>query len=607
MSDPIVETVKARTDIGEIIGEHVQLRRTGRTLRGPCPLHGGEGPNFSVDPERGMFKCYVCQEAGDVFSFLMKHLGLEFTEALRMLGARAGIEIREKQRRADPHAHLREALGFAAEWHRRQLDEPGGEAARDYLESRGYTLEEATSFGIGCFPSKWDGFLTAARTHGIEEDVLLELGLAARGKTGDVYDRFRNRLTFEIQDVGGRPIGFGGRLLVAREGVPKYVNSPESPVFRKGSELYGLNWARGPIRRKGRALLGEGFTDVISLHRAGFNEAVAGLGTSFTPRQAVLLARMTKEVLLLYDSDSAGLRATFRAADIMLGAGIHPSVVTLPGGHDPDSFLSEHGDDAMADLIRDALDVLEQKLRLLTEKGYLSDAGKRRQGLDRLLGTLRSAADPALRDLYIDRVAEVLGIRRQVVIEEVAKQRLATVAGGPGRSQGPGGGDSPGSGASKHGGRPSAAETQSVRAEEIAERDVLALMVSSPGLVRRAAREGLEPGHFAGPAARSVFEELLRAADEGDEPDFADLAPEAHEVVQSVQEAELDLNNAEAAFADSVSTLRSAPARRRIAELERALTLASGDEARALLVRLSEARAAMRGSARPSPFARSGG
>ncbi|MXW55254.1 MAG: DNA primase, partial [Gemmatimonadales bacterium] len=282
MSDSLVEDIRARADILEVLGEYVQLRRSGKSYRGPCPLHGGDGPNFAVDPQRQIFKCFVCGEGGDVFGFLMKHLGLDFPEAVRHVGARVGIEVpHREERREDPHAPLRGVLAFAAEWFQGRLREPAGAGARDYLQGRGLSLEEALDFGLGYADDEWRAFRSAAARHGIEERTLLELGLLATSERAEEpYDRFRGRLMFTIHDLRDRPIGFGGRILEASSDAPKYINSPESPVFHKGEELYGLNRARHAMRREGHAAIAEGFTDVIALHRAGLGFAVAGLGTS---------------------------------------------------------------------------------------------------------------------------------------------------------------------------------------------------------------------------------------------------------------------------------------------------------------------------------------
>ena len=324
--DALVEEVRQRADLVEIVGEHTRLKRAGRTFRGPCPLHGGEGPNFSVDPGRNLFKCFTCGESGDVFSFPMKMLGMGFLEAVRFVAERAGVEIPEEDGdgpHEDPNAPLHEANAFAADWFRRQLLGDGGRRAREYLEGRGIDPDAAERFGLGWAPESWNSFSEAAKRQGVSAEILVMLGLVKEPTRGrDPYDTFRGRLIFPIEDTGGRVVAFGGRVIgEVEEHVPKYLNSPESPVYHKGDLLYGLSWSRGAIRRAESALVVEGYMDYVTLAAHGVENVVAPLGTAMTPHQAELLARYAKRVTLLYDSDQAGLRATFRAGDELLDVG----------------------------------------------------------------------------------------------------------------------------------------------------------------------------------------------------------------------------------------------------------------------------------------------
>ncbi|MGB5675008.1 MAG: DNA primase, partial [Gemmatimonadota bacterium] len=428
VSDALVQEIRERAEILEVCGEFVQLKRSGKTYRGPCPLHGGEGPNFSVDPVRGIFKCFVCGEGGDVFSFLMKHLGLDFPSAVRQVAGRVGIEVPEdSERREDPFAHLREVTAFAEEWFRSMLLDPDvGGPARAYLTGRGVDPDSAEEYGLGFAPEGWRRLRDAAHSRGIGDEDLLETGLLATSERAEEpYDRFRNRVMFSIRDLRDRPIAFGGRVLAeADEQAPKYINSPETPIFHKSRTLYGLNRARHAIRREEHSLVTEGFMDALSLHLGGFPTAVAPLGTALTAEQADLLKRYSSRVYLLYDSDSAGLRATFRAGDVLLAAGCHPMVVSFPEGEDPDSLLRKEGADALRSYIGDAVDVLERKLQILERQGYLDSIEGKRRAVDGLLSTLRSVRDPALLDIYLARAAERTGVRRDTLVGEVARERL---------------------------------------------------------------------------------------------------------------------------------------------------------------------------------------
>ena len=567
VSDSLVEDIRARADILEIVGEYVQLRRSGKSYRGPCPLHGGDGPNFAVDPQRQIFKCFVCGEGGDVFGFIMKHLGFDFPEAVRYVGARVGIEVPDREeRREDPYAPLRGVLAFAAEWFRDRLREPAGAGARDYLQGRGLSLEEALDFGLGYADDEWRALRSAAARHGIEERALLELGLLATSERAEEpYDRFRGRLMFTIHDLRDRPIGFGGRILDAASDAPKYINSPESPVFHKGKELYGLNRARHAMRREGHAAIAEGFTDVIALHRAGLGFAVAGLGTSFTADQARRIGRYTKRAYLLYDSDLAGLRATFRTGDILLAAGVHPMVVSLPSGEDPDSLIRRDGPTAIRQLLDDAVDLLERKLQILRREGYLDRVEGRRRAVDGLLSTLRAVSDPALRDIYVDRAVEGLGIRRETLVDEIARlersrPRRRSPSAEPGRApRGP----SP------------ASRT---------EHDFLLLLVRDPTLTRQAVRVGLAPDHMSDPRSRELFEILAAASDEGvDSPDWASASAAAGELAKTLRESDRELPDAARVFDAVVRRLLYRRHRERIEEIGRAIELAEPEQQRRLL------------------------
>ncbi len=415
--DEIIEQVREAADLVALLGEHVELRRTGTDYRGPCPFHGGTHRNFAVIPKKGMYYCFVCHEAGDVFTFYMKRLGLDYPSAVREVAGRVGITIPERGATGpDPREPLFAAVAAAHDWFVRQLREaPEGETARQYLAGRGLDLETALLHGLG-FAPRGSGLLEAMTTLGLKEPVLLEAGLLARTEDGRVVPRFRRRLLFPIHDVRGRVVGFGGRLL--GEGEPKYLNSPDTPVFHKGRMLYNLHTAKQAIRKTERAVLVEGYFDVLRVALAGVEEVIAPLGTGLTADQAALVARYTSHVVLLYDPDDAGLRATFRAGDQLLRQRLRVSVATLPEGEDPDAFVLKAGAAGLARLLGDAVDLVERKIQILERRGFFGSLPGRRRALDGLLPTLRAADDPITRDLYLTRIAEVTGIRKDVLERE---------------------------------------------------------------------------------------------------------------------------------------------------------------------------------------------
>ena len=410
ISDEIIERVRTAADIVQIITEFVPLKRAGGDYRGPCPFHGGTNPNFSVSPKRGSYHCFVCHESGDVFSFVRKRLGLDWPAAVKMIGERVGIEVIDVPVRAqapDPNAPNFEVLAAAAEWFQRQLsDDATGRDARAYLQRR--QLEEAAweRFGLGFAPRDLQALRRYLHSLGVNDERLIEAGLfvVREGET-EPRPRFRGRLMFPILDELGRHVGFGGRAL--GDDTPKYLNSPESVVFQKRKTLYNLHTAKQGMRRAGRAIVVEGYLDAIRLVLAGLEEVVAPLGTALTDEQAQLLVRYAPEVFLLYDSDEAGQKATFRSGLELLGHKAIVRVVTLPENEDPDTFVRDHGRAAMDVQLGLAIDVFDRQVQMLERLGWFSDLRRRRIAIDKLLPTIRAARDPLTRDLYLARLADV--------------------------------------------------------------------------------------------------------------------------------------------------------------------------------------------------------
>ena len=420
--DELIEQVRDSVDLVSLIGETVDLKRTGADYRGPCPFHGGQHRNFAVIPRKGRFYCFVCKAAGDVFTWYMKRTGMDYPTAVREAARKAGIVIPEGPAREgpDPREPLFQAVAVAHDWFVRQLREaPDAEDARTYLGGRGLDLDTVGPFEFGYAP-RARVFEGAMAQLGLKQEVLLEAGLLARRDDGTVVPRFRGRLLFPIHDLRGRVVGFGGRLL--GPGEPKYLNSPESPVYHKGATLYNLHAARNAIRKEGMVILVEGYFDVLRLLLAGIEHVVAPLGTALTPDQAALLRRYSQQAVLLLDSDMAGLKATFRAGDELLRHEIRVRVGTLPPGEDPDSLVRRGGVAALEPILRDAVDVMERKIQLLDRKGWFRDIEHRREALDRLLPTIRAARDPIQRELYLSLVAERCGIDKKVLEQEAAQR-----------------------------------------------------------------------------------------------------------------------------------------------------------------------------------------
>ena len=490
--DETIEQVRDSTDIVGLIGESVTLKRTGSDYRGPCPFHGGTNRNFAVIPRKGRYYCFVCHESGDVFSWFMKRMGLDYPTAVREAARRSGIVIPERAERGgpDPHEPLYSAMAVGHDWFARQLLElPDASGAREYLLGRDISLETAAMLGLGYAPVG-NGFLKAMADLGVEERVLLEAGLVAQRDDGTIVPRFRRRLLFPIHSLRGRLVGLGGRLL--GPGEPKYLNSPETEIFHKGKQLYNLHQARSAIRKEESVLLVEGYFDVIRLSLAGVEHVVAPLGTALTPDQAVLLKRFTPAATILYDSDLPGLRATFRAGDELLRQGIRVRVATLPPGEDPDTLVRKGGIEALDAVLRDAIDVLERKIQLLERKGFFEGVEHRRDALDRLLPTLRSAADPITRELYLSLVSQRAGVSKEVLERELKEGGAAGQRG---------------SGADSRAEAPRATAPRP-RARRNPETQLLAAMFAAPELISRA-REDLSPVLLEKPRLREIFELLI--------------------------------------------------------------------------------------------------
>lgn len=577
--DDQVEEVRARADMVDIVGEHVPLKKAGREYKANCPFHDERTPSFYVVPEKGFYKCFGCGKSGDVFSFVMERLGLDFVEAVKHVAARSGVEVRETSRQReedDPNRPLYELNAFAKDWFRKCLLDPEvGTGAQDYLVGRGIEAEIAERFGLGYAPDEWHAFRDAAAKHGLDEGLMLEAGLIGQSeKAKEPYDRFRGRIIFPIEGLSGRVMAFGGRVLKGDgKDAPKYLNSPESPIYHKGQTLYGLSWAKNTIRREECALVVEGYMDVVSLAAHGFENVVAPLGTALTAEQAKLLGRYSKRILLLFDSDRAGLKATFRAGDALLEAGLHPAVVTLPPGEDPDTIVRDQGPEALRALIDDAVDVLDRKFQILDDKDYFSSIERTREAVDRLLPTLRAAADPALRDIYVAKVADRTGVRRETLEAEMSRPQA-----GAGRQRGPA--------------PPPRMATAVPRVPKLGgERKLLLIMTKSPDFVERAG-ERLGDGDFVDPHYRAIFLALL------DEPELR-APPQAMDPVAAQRFEELlsdpeEIAHAIRVFDEAVARIRVTSLDRRSQDLDRRIEQADGeDEKRSLIeekIRISRER-----------------
>jgi DNA primase len=421
-----IQEIRERIDIVEVISSYLPLKRSGANHLGLCPFHGEKTPSFNVNAPRQIFHCFGCGVGGNVFSFVMKMEGLSFPEAARQLGERVGIEIaeealssEEEERRAeaDRLARINEvACDF---YHQILLDSPEGGAARRYLRDRGYDGEIARQFRLGFAPERWEALAGHLAGKGFDPALGRQVGLIRPGKEGRPdYDLFRKRLLFPILDLSGRVTAFGGRVL--DDSLPKYINSPESSIYHKGRVLFGLFEAREGMRQRREGIVVEGYFDQMALHRAGFTNAVATCGTALTVEHARLLKRYAERLLLLFDQDSAGRKATFRAMEVLLAEGIPASVVALEPGEDPDSFLRLHGVEVFTRRLEAARPVLEVYMEtVLAEHGGSIEGTTR--AVDEILSRLRLIPGEIERSLYLRALAERTGIAEDLIRRQAEK------------------------------------------------------------------------------------------------------------------------------------------------------------------------------------------
>ena len=420
--DTFLNELVERNDIVDVVSGYVRLgKKSGSNMFGLCPFHSEKTPSFSVSPDKQIYHCFGCGKGGGVINFIMEIENLSFPEAVAFLARRANMPLPEQENDRDSKKRARMlALNRdAARFFHEQLSSPAGEGARAYMARRGITGPTATSFGLGCAPDDWSTLGRAMRDKGYSDQELFDAGLIKRGRNGGFYDAFRNRLMFPVIDVRGNVIGFSGRIL--GDGEPKYLNSPETLVFNKGSNLFALNLAKKS--KSGYIILSEGNIDVVSLHQAGFDSAVASLGTSLTAEQARLISRYTSQVIIAYDNDGAGQKAAQRAIGILEKLDLKVKVLQMSGAKDPDEFIKTKGAEAFARLIEGSENQVEYRLGVIAAK---YDLGSDAQKVDYLKETedmLARLPNAAEREVYCRRVAAQSGISPEVLIAEVGRKR----------------------------------------------------------------------------------------------------------------------------------------------------------------------------------------
>jgi len=426
ITDELKEEIRSRNRLEDVVGTYVTLKRSGKSLTGLCPFHNERTPSFSVSPDKQLYYCFGCGASGDVFDFVMEYERLDFMEAAKRLAERAGIvldtgdESSSERKRRQERETLYEVNGIAAKYFRyRLLKSRLAAAARNYLSSRGVSSESSERFLLGYAMDSWDDLYRVLQKRGISEDGMVLSGLVKKGKKS-AYDVFRDRIMFPIRDASGRVLGFGGRALPGKgDDQPKYLNSQETPVFSKRRILYGIDVARDSIRRLERAVVVEGYMDVVTCHQYGFTNVVASLGTALTRDQAQLLARYAPEVVILYDADAAGQDATLRGLELLRSEGLRVKVVTLEEGEDPDSFLRANGASKLKTLLESAKNLTEYRIDSVVKNTDLRDASLKAEASRQCIAILVEVSDPIERLEYSKYAAYQLMVDEDVFLRQV--------------------------------------------------------------------------------------------------------------------------------------------------------------------------------------------
>jgi DNA primase len=421
IDESILEQILARIDIVSVISECLPLKRAGRNFKANCPFHNEKTASFMVSAEKQIYHCFGCGAGGNAFNFLMQYERLEFPEAVEKLAKKSGVVIPEKHKTpgSGQTAQILKALEVASEFFGETLLGPQGKEARNYLGKRGVRPETAKEFKLGFAPNSRDALIGFLRARDISLAVMEKAGLAVAKDTGGYADRFRGRVIFTISNMKSEVIGFGARIL--GDGQPKYLNSPETQVYVKGKNLFNLNLAKDALRENQPLVLVEGYMDCLIPYQAGMRNICASCGTALTPEQAKLIKRFTRDVVVLYDGDSAGQNATLRSFDIFLEEDMNVRIAALPEGDDPDTFVRKNGIEALAEKVLKADNLFDYKLRLLQQRLDRRTPEGKRQIAAEMLPTLRKIPDEVLRGEYMKKLAEELKTSEEILYTELRK------------------------------------------------------------------------------------------------------------------------------------------------------------------------------------------
>jgi len=539
LSPELSDRVREAVDIVDIVSEYVPLKRTGRSFRTLCPLHEEKTPSFYVIPHKQIFYCFGCHQGGDVFTFLRVHDGMSFAESVRALAERAGIKIEESYSgegdTADELAEIRRLnLAACRNYHKWLQSEKAG-AAQAFLRERKISQKSADLFELGYAPAGGRALLELARGRGISAERLARAGLVTKDSRGEYRDLLWDRLVFPIADERGRVIAFGGRTLT--EAMPKYLNTPETPLFSKRKCLFGLDKARDEMRKSRHAVIVEGYTDCIMCHQMGLRNVVATLGTALTPEHVRILRRYTRRITVVYDADEAGLKAAERSLELLLPEEIDTRVAVLPKGEDPCSFLLRHGQDKLLQILEDAKELIDFKLDMVTaDPDYQTMSGQARI-IDELMELIAGCPNPNTRDLLIRRIALRLGANR------TSLTRICNSKARPSRKGSDG-------------------EKPAILGKRVAaERELLGTLLAETGLVEKALDEGISEEWFLSRECREIAQALFATFRSTGSNDIALVlsrvqSVEAQRIAVELEELEAEKEKRRKRFEDAVDCIR---------------------------------------------------
>ena len=554
LPDSFLDELVARCDIYDVVSRYVPLKKSGANYFGVCPFHNEKTPSFSVSRDKQIYHCFGCGAGGGVINFIMRIENMTFPEAVRHLADLVGMEVPEESGRDQFRARRQRLTDLATDAARHyvtMLYGPQGQAGREYLLGRGLRPATLKHFGLGFAPEGWDGLIRAMTAKGYTKSELMECGLVVQNQSGGVYDRFRNRVMFPIIDIRGKVIAFGGRVM--DDSTPKYLNSSDTPIFNKSRNLFAMNFAKKTKRNY--FLLAEGYMDVIALHQAGFDCAVASLGTSLTEEQARLMAaRGKEEVVICYDSDEAGKKAAQRAIDILGRSGLKVRVLRMNGAKDPDEYIRKNGPEAFENLLRRSYTDIEYRLADIRGRYDLEEAEGRVEYLQEAARYLATVPSEVEREIFGRTVAKEAGVSEQAMLAEVGravksryrrerakeeKQALNPVQGAqPAQRQ------------------LRYSNVRSARCEE----GVLTLALSDVDLLRQAAGQ-LQAEEFSSPCLAKAYALLLRRMEQGEETSLAHclgaLEPEEGELLAKIVANAVPAADPQRALRDYISVIKT--------------------------------------------------